>query len=195
MKKLIYISVIVCLNIILFGSLLKVLHWPGASILLFTGMTSLAFLVLPAAFINSYKAEQKWLSLYVVGFICSFMFIISALFKIQHWPGSGWLLIIALPLPIILFLPVFYYHQRKSKVENHSNLIGVMFLLVYYSLFSAIMSINVSGSVISNFVENITQTENTKQAFEAKHNADYEDIDSLKNKNQLLLLKIGRAHV
>ena len=181
MKKLIYISVVICLNIIVFGGLLKIMHLPFANILLAFGMLTLALFVFPAAFINSYKAEKTSKTLYIVGFICAFVFIIGALFKILHWPGAGVLLVISIPLPIILFLPVFYNYQKKMKVENHSNLIGVMFLLTYYSLFSAILSINVSKNIINSFVLSVNQIENTKQAFDAYNITENQNIDTLKN--------------
>ena len=84
MKKLIYISGVICLNIIVIGGLFKVMHWPGAGILLGVGMLTFAFIVLPAAFVNSYKAERKSLSLYIVGYFCAFIFVLSVLFKMMQ---------------------------------------------------------------------------------------------------------------
>lgn len=186
MKKLIYISSIVCINLIVIGGLAKVMHWPGAGIMLTFGMLILAFLVLPFACINSYKGLQKTKSLYIVGFICAFLFIIGSLFKIMHWPGAN-LLIYTIPLPTILFLPVYYYHQRKSNEESNVNLIGIMFLLVYYSVFSAMLSLSVSKDILNTYILNIEQTDNTKTAFEYINNEAY--LANTSNNEKLIRIK------
>ena len=172
MKKLIYISSIICINLIVIGGLFKVMHWPGAGAMLIVGMLLLALFVLPFACINSYKGSQNTKSLYIVGFICAFIFIITALLKIAHWPGSNFLTY-TIPIPIILFLPFYYYHQRKTNEESSVNLIGVLFLMVYYTVFSAMLSINVSKGILNTFVISIEQTEKTRNAFEYLNNEAY----------------------
>lgn len=189
MKKLIYMSAIVCLNIIVFGGLFKVMHWPGANLLLTIGMLSFAFVILPLAFINSYKAEQNSKAVYIAGFISVFAFLVMGLFKILHWPGAGPMLVLCITLPIVLFLPIFIRNQRKLNTENNTNLIGVMFLLVYYSIFSALLSLNVSKDVLNAFIINTDLVSNTNISLMQKNDAEYQKIDSLNHNEKLLKSK------
>lgn len=152
MKKIIYISGIVIIVFILLGALFKLMHWPGASILLILGLGSFSFWFLPAALLNNYrKANMKhWKWVYIVTFITFFIDTMGALFKIQHWPGAGWLLITGITLPFILFLPFFIYRASKEKAFPIINFMGVMFGLTFLSVFTALLALNVSKSVLNH---------------------------------------------
>jgi hypothetical protein len=70
------------------------------------------------------------------------------LFKIQHWPYAGVGLSIALPFPYIVFLPVFLVVTSKNKNFNIYNTIFVLLLLALNSVFSALLSLNVSRDTL-----------------------------------------------
>jgi hypothetical protein len=72
------------------------------------------------------------------------------LFKIQHWPYAGVALLIALPFPYIVFLPVFLTVTSKNKNFNIYNTVFVLFLLALNSVFSALLSLNVSKETIDD---------------------------------------------
>ena len=60
------------------------------------------------------------------------------LFKIQHWPGAGKLLMIALPFPYVVFLPVFLAVTSRNKSFSINNTVFVLFLLAGISVFSVL---------------------------------------------------------
>ncbi|NMC38741.1 MAG: hypothetical protein GYA41_10500 [Bacteroidales bacterium] len=68
MKNKIYILGLVTTLVVFLGILFKMLHWPGAGILLTLGIFLLVFVFLPVALINNYKASEKKgnRSLYIV---------------------------------------------------------------------------------------------------------------------------------
>jgi hypothetical protein len=72
------------------------------------------------------------------------------LFKIQHWPYAGVGLLIALPFPYIVFLPVFLVVTSKNKNFNIYNTVFVLLLLALNSVFSALLSLNVSKETIDD---------------------------------------------
>ncbi|MGA2407086.1 MAG: hypothetical protein ABSF81_10095 [Bacteroidales bacterium] len=152
MKQKIYILGVITAMIISTGIILKVNHWPTAGILITAGTLILVLLFLPAALINSYKAEghsQNKL-LYIVTWITCFVVFIGMLFKIMHWPHAGVGLSIALPFPYIVFLPVFLVVTSKNKNFNIYNTVFVLLLLALNSVFSALLSLNVSKETIDD---------------------------------------------
>lgn len=178
MKKFIYISGIVIINIFVFGALFKIMHWPGANILIISGLGSFCIGFLPLAFIHSFKGNgKKNKSLYIAGFVCAFITFIGAMFKIQHWQGAGYLLIIGIPLPFLYFLPVYIYHQNKANEKSAINLLGVMFLMVYVAVFSAILALNVSKDILNNFVTTEYDIAATNDLFEFKNEQKYDNLD------------------
>ncbi|HPS46209.1 MAG TPA: hypothetical protein PKZ21_03475 [Bacteroidales bacterium] len=152
MKKFIYISGIVIINIFVVGALFKIQHWPGAGILITLGLGLFSFGFMPLAFIQSYKGNGgKYKSLYIAGFICAFICFLGALFKIQHWQGAGWFLLIGVPLPFLYFLPLYINYHNKSKEKSSVNFLGVMFLMVYVAVFSALLAVNISREILNAF--------------------------------------------
>ena len=153
MKKFIYISGIASANFMFLGSIFKVQHWPGANIMLVISVFLFCFLFLPFGLYESYKNNnpKKYGFLYVVSFVVFFIVFISALFKVLHWPGAGLLMVISLPLPFVLFLPVYLYHIRKDKNYSFINFMGIMFGLTFLAVFSSLLSLNVSRDILNNF--------------------------------------------
>jgi hypothetical protein len=72
------------------------------------------------------------------------------LFKIMHWPFSNAILTIALIFPYVVFLPVFLVYTTKNKNFNIYNTVFVLLLLATNSVFSALLSLNVSGERIND---------------------------------------------
>ena len=152
MKQKIYILGLITTMILSTGIILKVNHWAGAGILMAAGFLILVLIFFPAALINNYKAEGNTQNrlLYIVTYITCFVVFTGMLFKIQHWPNAGIALLIALPFPYIVFLPVFLVVTSKNKNFNIYNTIFVLLLLALNSVFSALLSLNVSKETIDD---------------------------------------------
>src|SRR5665647_899208 len=82
-----------------FAALFKIQHWAGAGILMTLGALALAFIFLPSALNVLWKETRntKKLFLFISAFLFGTCFIAGTLFKIQHWPGAG-------------YIPVSYTH-------------------------------------------------------------------------------------
>ncbi|MGM0408963.1 MAG: hypothetical protein ACQERU_13365 [Bacteroidota bacterium] len=150
MKKTIYISGVIIANLLVIGCIFKVNHWPGAGVALTLSLLLLCFWFLPVALINHYKGQKiktaKWL--YIAAFISFFMVFISALFKIQHWHGAGLLLLIGVPIPFLLYLPVFIFHSVKNKEQSPVNFTAIILGLIFIAVLGVLLSINVSNDVL-----------------------------------------------
>jgi hypothetical protein len=199
MKQKIYILGVIAGMIISAGAVLKVNHWPGAAILLVTGTLILVLLFLPAALINNYKAEgsSKNKLLYIVTFITCFVVFTAMLFKIMHWPYASIGLLIALPFPYIVFLPVFLVVTAKNKNFNIYNTVFVLLLLALNSVFSALLSLNVSKETIDdsyNISRNYCKVEAAMTPLllnveESAVNMKIDEIIKITNNYQNLILK------
>lgn len=146
MKQKIYILGLAITGILFTGTFFKVNHWPGAGYLITTGILTLVFIFLPVALRNHYKTEGNKQNklLYIITWLTCFVIFIGMLFKIQHWPGAGYALIIGLPFPYIVFLPVFLVVTSKNKSFNIYNTVYILFLLAVFSAVSALLALNVS---------------------------------------------------
>jgi hypothetical protein len=166
MKQKIYILGLVTMLITFTGIVLKVNHWPGAAIILALGLGSMALLFIPSALINHYRTQEKRenLSLYIVTGLTCFVVFTAMLFKINHWPNAGLFLMIALPFPYVVFLPAFLVVTSKNKNFNIFNLVFVLCLLAFNSVFSGLLSLNVSKTRIEDSYNLLRNYNNLEKA-------------------------------
>jgi hypothetical protein len=199
MKQKIYILGLISAMIISTGVIFKMEHWPAAGIMIALGTLILVLFFSPAALINSYKAEGNTQNrlLYIVTYITCFVVFTGMLFKIQHWPNAGVALLIALPFPYIVFLPVFLIVTSKNKNFNIYNTVFVLLLLALNSVFSALLSLNVSKETIDdsyNLSRNYNKVEASAAqlpitANESAVNMKIDEIIKISNDYQDLILK------
>jgi hypothetical protein len=193
MKKFIIIGTLASINIAILGAVCKVLHWPGASIFLTIGIGLFCFVFFPLALIQAYRDSNRTQKpLYIVGFICTVIVFVGALFKIMHWPGAGFLLIIGIPLPFVLFLPLYIFYHSKSKEKSILNLLGVMFLMVFIAIFSSILALNVSYDVLKNYQSTYSDIEKTNKLMGSRIEMLYASLEAMENdsiKNKTALVK------
>ncbi len=144
MKNKTYITGLITTALALLGVSFKILHFPGANILLTAGIIFLLFVFLPPALISGYKGEgrRESLPLYVVTYITCLITFTAMLFKIQHWPGAGWLLLVSIPFPFVVYLPTYLYITGKNESHNIYSTVSVLFLLVIFSSLTALLALN-----------------------------------------------------
>jgi len=150
MKQKIYILGLTTALIVFLGTLFKVNHWPGAGYLLLAGIFILVFVFLPLALVNSFKAEGNKGNrlLYVVTWLTALVLFISILFKVQHWAGAGFLMLVAIPFPFLVFLPVFLLVTSRNKEHNIYTTVYMLFFLMIISCFTVLLALNVSKEKI-----------------------------------------------
>jgi hypothetical protein len=155
MKKHIYILGIILLNLLMAGLIFKMSHWPGAGVLITLSIGLLVIVFFPLAIINSYRKQsrKKHKELYVAAYITILVILTGALFKIMHWPGAGWLLIIGMPLPFVLFFPLYLRFHKKTQKKYDLNFFGVIFFLIFLAVFSALLALQVSRNVMYGFAK------------------------------------------
>ncbi|TFH22493.1 MAG: hypothetical protein E4H10_13680, partial [Bacteroidia bacterium] len=100
MKKFMYILGTIAPTLLIVGAVLKMNHWPGASVLITLGTFLLAAIYLPVFAMVSIRDTRKKgkkvnKPLYIIGVITGFIFLTGILFKIMHWPGAGVALLVS----------------------------------------------------------------------------------------------------
>jgi hypothetical protein len=122
MKRITYISGFIFSLSITFGGLMKVLHLPGAAMLLFLGMTGFAFIFIPLILINHLKSTLnqhlserfKW----IFGAVSLMLVFMGALLKIMHLPGAMLILGGGVLVFGIGFLPFLFFRMYKQSLSQ-----------------------------------------------------------------------------
>jgi uncharacterized membrane protein len=87
------------LGVAIIGALFKILHWPGANILLILGLSWLAIV----SFIRSAYVQERSTQGYLNG-LSNALMIIGVLFKMMHWPHAMMMLYIGIALWVVSLL-------------------------------------------------------------------------------------------
>lgn len=194
MKNKIYFIGLLSLLFMVCGSIFKIMHWPGAGILLLLGY-AMTLVFFPFAIRSSYvDGGKKNPTLFLAAFITLVVDFLGSLFKIMHWPGANWMLVFGITFPVIVFLPVYIYFQAKEKEKSLMNFMYVMFLLVFLGVMSALLAVNPQKEVITDVVR-ITYLTDNKDYLDLKKEILVKsaqknrnsDVESVQQKTAILL--------
>ena len=122
MKNMMKITGVTGATMLGFASIFKILHWPGAGILLSLGALAVSFLFLPSALVVLWKETRsgKKVVLFISAFIGGVSLIMGILFKVQHWPGAGNLITAFVVFTLLLFIPTLLSVKLKDE-ENKAK--------------------------------------------------------------------------
>lgn len=136
MKTTMKISGIAGTVLLGFAALFKIMHWPGAGIMLMLGGFILAFVFMPSALTVLWKETHntRRLFLYVSAFIAGMLFITGVVFKMQHWPGAGLILSLAFLSGVLFFLPALLVGKltdQENRAKKTVYILGAMGIFLY----------------------------------------------------------------
>lgn len=136
MKKTMKIFGLVSLLLMTMGALFKIQHWPGAGIMLVFGFFLLGTVFFPSA-LWVMKKESKLKGsffIYLISIIGGICLMAGFLFKVQHYPQAGNLLLIGYTIIALLLIPailISLLQDEKSKNLHVAYIIGAVSLMFY----------------------------------------------------------------
>jgi hypothetical protein len=137
MKRMMRITGLIAMPLLAFGAIFKIMHWPGAGILLTLGFVILSFFFLPSAlFVMRKEARMKGRNvIYILALISGIALFLGILFKIQHWPGAGILLLcgfLGISLGLIPALLISKLRDESEKKLHSTYILGAISIAIYF---------------------------------------------------------------
>ena len=150
MKNFTYIFGLSSAILTILGSFFKRMHWPGAGIMITVGMVLIVFVFLPLYFITNHRGQlEKKNPVYaIVGYLTIALLLAGATFKIQHWPGAGWLIYTAVGFILIGFIPLYVVNVFQKSGKEKANLPYIVMLLVGIACVMLMGNINMSKDLL-----------------------------------------------
>jgi len=136
MKNTMKISGIVGTVLLGFGALFKIQHWPLAGTMTTLGAVTLAFVFMPSALGVLWKEthSRKRLFLFIPAFLAGMFLILGTLFKVQHWPAAGILILLALLFGAVFFIPSLLavkLQDQENKAKRPVYILGAAGFIIY----------------------------------------------------------------
>jgi hypothetical protein len=139
---LIYISALIGGLSVIFATMFKLLHWPGAMILFITGYGLLGLVFIPLILKELLKTvETRYMKItYWIGATSLFLCLAGSLCKVNHYPGAFVLLISGSVGLTTLFLPLYTIEVSAKSSRINPAYIFMSFGIVYFHLFNLLIA-------------------------------------------------------
>ena len=138
MKKALNYSLLMSATFLVFGVIFKIYHLPGAAACFVAGTGTSVLAVFPLLLILLYKQPISLIQKTVdfLGTLNVLLFSIGCLFKAMFWPMATILMLIGISLHCLVFVPLYFYQQRRTNVDKwRGALNSFLFLLLGIMLF------------------------------------------------------------
>jgi hypothetical protein len=178
MRKTMHIIGITSALLLLFGSIFKIQHWPGAGLMYVLGGAMLCFLFMPLFLTVRIKEKAGKLNTWtnVLGVVSGIGLCFGILFKIMHWPFANILMNSGGIILVLIFLPLYIYNSYKNKQLKTGTIVPIIISIAGFSLMFSLVSLRNSHAVDSAII-NIQYTMNS-------------DLEQLRISNQNLMASV-----
>ena len=114
------------------GALFKLMHWPGAAFLLLSSILVFSFLFLPILFLFKTREVNLRSQKSIIGIatVFGFLFSMSTLFKLMHWPYANVLWLSSLGILLLVFLPLYFFTGIRTAETKVNTIISSILILV-----------------------------------------------------------------
>lgn len=131
MKKLTTGFGLATVAILLAGMFFKIMHWPGAGIMLVSGNALLVFFYLPPLLIHKLReSSREEHPMLILGFAGLGLFALGTTFKVMHWPMGNPLFWTGFALLALGFTPAYFYNRYKASVNKSITLTTALVVLM-----------------------------------------------------------------
>lgn len=145
MKKTIYLIALITTFLIVSGSLFKIMHWPGAAVMIILGSFSFAFLFIPLIILKKFKEESfsKDQIIYSIGIILGTVLGLGFIFKIMHWPMATILMLSSIILFNFLYVPAYFISRYNRDELRYSTIINSVMMFSFGSILFAMFELHI----------------------------------------------------
>ncbi len=131
MRKFMFVSGALSAAAFIIGSILKVLHLPGAAVILVLGFAILSFVFLPLLFILKIRETNTARDKLILGLgtCLGMLYCLAMLFKIMHWPGANIMWVSMLVIALTIFIPVYFFTGIRNPETKVNTIVSTVLLV------------------------------------------------------------------
>ena len=162
---------------ILIGSIFKIQHWPGANIMILSGVFFLSVIFLPLLFILKFKSSEennRSVVLSIIGFVSSILICVGILFRILHWPGARMMTIIGCSLLLLGYLPIYILSIYKNTTNKINASATIILIIAGVGLFITESGTGLARTTSDSFWRGVTESNDLFQYNKKVNHKTYE---------------------
>lgn len=143
MKKTLYLIGLISTIFTFLGSFFKIMHWPGASVIIIMGALSLAFIFVPLLIFIKFK-EVSFLFdkfIYSIGIILGTVLMVGFIFKLMHWPWATVLMLSSIVIFNFLYTPIYFISRFKKEELKFDTIVNSVIMFSFGSILFALFDL------------------------------------------------------
>jgi hypothetical protein len=145
MKKILYLIGLLSTAFTFLGSIFKIMHWPGASVMIIIGAFSFAFIFIPLLIFIKFK-EVIFLFdkfIYSIGVVLGTILMVGFVFKLMHWPWATVLMLSSIVIFNFLYIPVYFLTRFKREDLKFDTVVNSVVMFSFGSILLALFDLTV----------------------------------------------------
>ena len=143
MKKTLYLFELLSTIFTFLGSIFKIMHWPGASLMIIMGAFSFAFIFVPLLIFIKFK-EVSFLFdkfIYSIGITLFTLLMVGFIFKLMHWPWATVLMLSTIVIFNFVYIPVYFISRFKKKDLKFNTIVNSVVMFSFGSILFALFDL------------------------------------------------------
>ena len=143
MKKTLYLIGLISTIFTFLGSFFKIMHWPGASVIIIMGALSLAFIFVPLLIFIKFK-EVSFLFdkfIYSIGIILGTVLMVGFIFKLMHWPWATVLMLSSIVIFNFIYTPIYFISRFKKEELKFDTIVNSVIMFSFGSILFALFDL------------------------------------------------------
>ena len=145
MKKILYLIGLLSTAFTFLGSIFKIMHWPGASVMIIIGAFSFAFIFIPLLIFIKFK-EVIFLFdkfIYSIGVVLGTILMVGFIFKLMHWPWATVLMLSSIVIFNFVYIPVYFLSRFKREDLKFNTVVNSVVMFSFGSILLALFDLTV----------------------------------------------------
>ena len=143
MKKTLYLIGLLSTIFTFLGSFFKIMHWPGASVMVIMGAFSFAFIFIPILIFIKFK-EVSFLFekfIYSIGISLCTILMVGFIFKLMHWPWATVLMLSSTLIFNFVYIPLYFISRFKREELKFNTVVNSVVMFSFGSVLLALFDL------------------------------------------------------
>ena len=145
MKKTLYLIGLLSTIFTFLGSFFKIMHWPGAAVMIIMGAFSFAFIFIPLLIFIKFK-EVSFLFdnlIYSIGIALGTILMIGFIFKLMHWPWATILMLSSIVIFNFVYIPLYFISRLKREELKFNTVVNSVIMFSFGSILLALFDMTI----------------------------------------------------
>ena len=143
MKKILYLVGLLSTIFTFLGSFFKIMHWPGASVMIIMGAFSFAFIFIPLLIFIKFKEVSLLFDkfIYSIGITLGTILMVGFIFKLMLWPWATVLMLSSVLIFNFVYIPLYFISRFKREELKFNTIVNSVVMFSFGSVLLALFDL------------------------------------------------------